>query len=64
MKVVSERIPKRYSELPQLTFKESLYALSESLRGYKDCYSKVGSFDISERMIGINSNGNVKVWLN
>jgi hypothetical protein len=44
MKVITERIPKRLPDLPQITFQESIYALSESLRGYKDCYSKLGPF--------------------
>lgn len=34
VKVLTERIPKRWSELPQLTFPETLYALGESLKGY------------------------------
>lgn len=44
IRVITERIPQRLSNLPQLTFQESLYALSESLRGYKDCCSKLGPF--------------------
>ena len=64
LKVMVESIPLRASDLHNLSFEESLYMLSESIRGFDDCYSKVGSFDIVEQMIGINKKGYVKVWLN
>lgn len=64
MRVLTERIPLRLNQLPQLTFEESLYALSEAFRGYKDCYNKLGPFEITDEMIGINNDGEVKVWVN
>jgi hypothetical protein len=38
--------------------------LSESLRGFKDCYSKIGAFPITDRMLGVNNQGHLKVWFN
>jgi hypothetical protein len=38
-----------------LSFPEALYFLSEALRGFRDCFEKVGLFDITEDMIGVNS---------
>jgi hypothetical protein len=64
LRVVIERIPLRYKDLPQLPFREVLYALSESIRGFDDCFTKIGSFEITSKMIGINLKGKVKVWLN
>lgn len=64
LKVLTERIPKRWSELPQLTFPETLYGLNESLKGFEDLHNKAGVFDIGSNMIGVNNNGEVKVWLN
>lgn len=34
MKVLTEKIHKRWSQLPQLTFPETIYALNESFKGY------------------------------
>jgi hypothetical protein len=64
VKVIYESIPRRYCDLPQLTFPETVYALSEALRGFRECYSKVGVFEINDRMLGLNSKGHLKVWLN
>ena len=38
--------------------------LSECLRGFDDCYAKVGGFEVTQQMIGLNNRGHVKVWLN
>jgi hypothetical protein len=62
--VLTERIPLRLNELPQVTFQESVYVLTESLRGYKDCYNKLGPFEVTSEMIGINNDGEIKVWVN
>jgi hypothetical protein len=43
---------------------EALYFLSEAYRGFKDCYEKVGLFEVSDSMIGVNPEGEARVWLN
>jgi len=44
LKVMIESMPVRATDLHNLTLQESLYLLSECLRGFDDCYSKVGLF--------------------
>jgi hypothetical protein len=44
--------------------REALYLLSEAFRGYDDLYSKVGEFEVTDRMVGLNPQGQVRVWLN
>ncbi len=44
LKIFHERIPLRYRDLTRITFQEALYVLSESIRGFDDCFSKVGQF--------------------
>lgn len=63
LKVMIESIPIRATQLHNLSLPESLYLLSECLRGFDDCYSKVGLFEITEPMIGLNNSGHVKIWL-
>jgi len=57
-------MPKRLRDLSFFTFSQAVYVLSESLRGFQECYDKVGPFEVTDRMIGINNKGTVKVWLN
>jgi hypothetical protein len=64
LKVFTESIPIRATDLNNLPLKESIYMLTEAIRGFDDCYSKVGAFEVTEDMIGLNKNGHVKVWLN
>ena len=48
MQVYSERIPHRLSQLPQLTFPESLYLLKESLNSYEVVYQKMGPLNVNQ----------------
>ena len=64
LQVMTEHIPVRVHQLRQLSLPESVYLLSESIRGFDDCHSKVGHFLITDQMIGLNKNGHVRVWLN
>lgn len=41
-----------------------MYVLSEAIVGFKELYSKVGPFEITDRMIGFTPHGFVKVWMN
>lgn len=64
VKVIYERMSYRLRDCPFLTFQQFLYVLCEALRGFGECYTKVGEFQINDGMIGINSKGFIKVWLN
>ena len=64
LKVITERIPHRLSDVTQLTLPEALYVVKESLLGFRTIYQYDGPLIIDEEMIGFNSNGKVKVWLN
>lgn len=61
---VTERIPHRLADAPQLTYPESLYTLDRSLEGYETAYDKCGPFRVNDRMIGFNPEGRCKVWVN
>lgn len=64
VKVLTERIPKTLNEINSFSFPESLCVLRKSLRGFQDLYERAGAFEITDKMIGINNNGQPKVWLN
>ena len=63
-KVLTERMPRRWWELPQLTADETNYALGEALKGYDNLYKRMGAFDVTPNMVGVNEEGKVKVWAN
>lgn len=52
--VYTERIPQRLSQLPQLSFPESLKVLKEATVGFEAAYQKVGGLHINPELIGIN----------
>lgn len=62
--VITERIPHRLANAPQLTYPESLYTLDRALEGYEVAYQKCGPFRVNDRMIGFNNQGEAKVWVN
>ena len=64
MAVITERIERVLEDLPQLTFPESLLILKKSLEGYEYLFKKTGPILVTSKMIGINSDGLVKVWVN
>lgn len=64
IKVKTERIPYRLSELNKVSVQESLYILQESLIGFKTIFERQGPIHITADMIGLNTAGKVKVWLN
>ena len=55
VKVLTEHIPVRCPQLPQLPFPDSLYLLSECLTGFNECYQTMGPFEVTPEMIGVNS---------
>lgn len=64
LSTITEHIPKRLAEVPQLTFGESLYVLDRSLEGYETAYNKCGPMYVNDRMIGFTPEGHAKVWVN
>ena len=62
--VITERIPHRLANAPQLTYPETLYVLDRALEGYETAYQKVGPFRVNDQMIGFNNQGEAKVWVN
>lgn len=64
VKVLTERIPHRLDTVRNFSEPEALYVLSEALAGFQDLHAKAGVFDITEKMVGFNRDGQVRVWLN
>lgn len=64
MNVITEHIPHRLSQAPQLTYPESLYVLDRSLEGYENAYNRCGPSLVNDNMIGFNRQGEAKVWVN
>jgi hypothetical protein len=64
MKVVTERIVKRWNDIPQLQLPEVLYSLTQALEGYSTLFAQAGCFEVTPNMMGITNAGNLKVWLN
>lgn len=62
--VITERIPHRLVDAPQLSYPESLYVLDRALEGYEAAYEKAGPMRVNDRMIGFNNQGECKVWVN
>ena len=51
-RAVTEPISNRLTDIPQLTYPESLYVLDRSLDGYEHLYHKAGPFQVNSDMIG------------
>lgn len=51
-------------EIEDIPYPDSLYVMLSALDGFSKIVGKVGYFDVHENMIGINKQGEVKVWLN
>jgi hypothetical protein len=34
------------------------------LRGFEDLYERAGAFEVTDKMIGVNTRGEPRVWLN
>lgn len=64
LRVFTERIPKLLSEMLTISFIDYLYILRESLIGFQAIVERFGYIHVQDRMIGINSQGKVRVWSN
>lgn len=50
--------------MEKIGFPEILHVYSQCLKGFAELYDAAEYFPINEEMIGINTDGVVKVWLN
>jgi len=64
MRVITEHIPHRLTNIFYLTYTECLYVCQESLRGCEYLCDHAGPFDVNSDMIGFTENGEAKVWFN
>lgn len=64
LRVRTERIPVRLSELKNVPLNESLYILQEALIGFKTICEKAGPVRITNELVCFDTEGRVKVWLN
>ncbi len=62
--VISEDLIKFNQVNDGLTFEECVYVLFESLLGFFYLYAKHRFFHITDKMIAVNKEGKIKVWLN
>jgi hypothetical protein len=53
----------RLADIKDVPFPENLYIVQAALRGFYFLFEQVGYFSISEDLICMNQEGNVKVWL-
>lgn len=64
VRVKTERIPYRLSEIQNISLAETFYILQETLVGFKTIFEKYGPIRIDDNMVGVTPDGRVKVWLN
>ena len=59
-----ERVPLRLSKINEIPFPDVLHLYAQAFRGFELLRQQAGPFNVTEDMIGINSAGVVKVWVN
>jgi hypothetical protein len=59
-----ERIPVRLSQINEIPFPDVLHLYHQAFRGFAKLFDKVGYFEPTESLIGVNQQGIVKIWLN
>ena len=64
VKVYTERIPIKLAEIEDIPYPDNLYVLLSCLDGFGRIVEYMGCFNVSENMIGVNTQGEVKVWVN
>lgn len=62
--VFVEKISLSLLLLQRLSFLQGLCILRESLIGFEAMFRKFGYVHIDDKLIGLNGEGNVKVWMN
>lgn len=59
-----EHIPLRLSNVKDIPYPDSLHLIETCLKGFALLYEKGGYFRVEEDLIGINTFGEAKVWIN
>lgn len=59
-----EYIPVRLSDVSDIPYPDALHLIESCLRGFAVLYKKGGYFKIEEDLVGFNSSGKTKVWIN
>ena len=62
--ILTERIPILLGESRQLSFEESNIVLYNAIKGYSRLSDKFGPLEVTDKMIGFNTQGQTKVWIN
>lgn len=62
--VYLEHAQERLSGYRDIPLRDSLYCILAMLNGYKKLYEQVDGFEITEDQVIIDSQGEVRVWLN
>ena len=63
-KVYLEHTPFRLNSVNDIPVGENLYVLSAALAGFEKLFAIIGYFKTSEDLVGIDTEGRVKVWFN
>ena len=64
VRLYTERIPMRLVEIQDIPFPDNMYVMMAALDGFSKMAARVGAFEVHENMVGINKQGEVKIWLN
>lgn len=64
LRVKTEHIPYRLSEISNISFTEAVYILKEALIGFRAIADFCGPIRVTDEMIGFTPEHKVKVWLN
>lgn len=64
VKVYTERVTIRLSDIKDIPYPDNLYMLMAAADAFDKIVEMIGYFDIQEDMIGVNSQGHIKVWIN
>lgn len=63
-KVYLEHTPFRLNSVNDIPIGENVYVVTAALAGFEKLYAIMGYFKVSEDLVGIDTEGRVKVWFN
>lgn len=63
-KVYLEHTPFRLNSVNDIPLGENVYVASTALAGFEKLFAIIGYFKVSEDLVGIDTEGRVKVWFN
>ena len=59
-----EYIGLKLSQFRDVTFPDCLHLYNACLHGFGELQARLGYFDVSDSLVGLNQYGQVKVWAN